>query len=71
MTDHLRAQELSRLASILAEADAAHEHSLALAARALELDRNGASGRSREATTTEVFVIQDLQRQRSAVGSLK
>jgi hypothetical protein len=39
MTDHLRAQQLSRLAGILAEADTAHEHSSALAARALELDR--------------------------------
>ena len=39
MTDILRAQQLSRLVGILAEADAAHEQSSALAARALELDR--------------------------------
>jgi hypothetical protein len=42
---YLRAQQLTRHAGILAEADAAHERSMALAVRALELEtaQNGFS----------------------------
>lgn len=39
MSKHLRAQHLARLSGWLAEVNAAHEQSLTLSERAMELDR--------------------------------